>query len=93
MPGDVSIADIVGRYDPVNDDRAVLVRALVQREQGKADMLRLAAQQWGLHAEIVAEQLAIIGLGEPISPEERALIKARFDEHIAELLRQQNEGN
>ena len=74
----VSIADIVNRYD-LNDDKArELVQALVDREQAMADTLRQAGMQFGLFPQIVAEVLAQVEMGEPIPTVERSMIHSQF---------------
>jgi hypothetical protein len=55
-----------------------LVAALVEREEAIADQLRLAGAQFGLYPEIVAEVLAQVGFGAPITPEQRQLIHDQF---------------
>lgn len=77
----------------INPD--VLRAMLRTREDLMADHLRLAAQQFGLMPQIVAEVVAQLGLGTPLSAEERALVQQNFIalmEQIAEAQRQQNEG-
>ena len=64
---------------------------LVTREDLMADHLRLAAQQFGLMPQIVAEVVAQLGLGTQPTEEERALIHQNFValmEQIAEARRQ-----
>lgn len=56
----------------------VLKAMLVTREDLMADHLRLAAQQFGLMPQIVAEVVAQLGLGTPLSEEERALVHQNF---------------
>lgn len=69
--------------DEVEKDR--LYRLLVGREDGIADLLRFAGQQFGLHAEIVAEVIAQTSLGTPLSEAERDLIRHNFLSHMARL--------
>lgn len=72
----------------------VLKAMLVVREDTMADHLRLAAQQFGLMPQIVAEVVAQLGLGTPLSEEERALVHQNFValmEQIAEVQRRQQE--
>lgn len=76
----VSIADIVNRYvgDPATPPPEVLINALVAREQAMADTLHQAGMQFGMFPQIVAEVLAQVEMGEPVSIEQRALIHGQF---------------
>ena len=75
----VSIADIVNRYNNLSDEEArALVQALVDREEAMADTLRQAGMQFGLFPQIVAEVLAQVEMGEPIPTTQRALIHSQF---------------
>jgi len=76
----VSIADIVNRHyaDPASPPPESLTAALVQREQAMADLLRMAGVQFGMYPQIVAEVLAEIEMGEPISVEQRTMIHSQF---------------
>jgi len=65
--------------------------ALVAREERQAEGLRMAGANFGLHAEIVSEALAEIGLGE-IDPTARAFIRAQFVAFMARLAQQMREG-
>ena len=71
----VSIADIVNQHyaDPATPPPESLTAALVQREQAMADLLRMAGVQFGMYPQIVAEVLAEIEMGEPISVEQRTM--------------------
>ena len=83
MPRPDSIATVVER---VFDDagvasielRASLILALVRREEEIADLLRLAGAQFNLFPEIIAEMFAQVGLGRPITTEQREMIHANF---------------
>lgn len=79
--GNVTIDDIVSRYinDPATPPPEMLVAALVAREQAMADVLRQAGMQFGMYPQIVAEVLAEVEMGEPISPEQRAMIRGQFN--------------
>lgn len=76
----VSIADIVYRHyqNSADPPPEALIGALVDREQALADVLRMAGQQFGMYPQIVAEVLAEVEMGEPISVDQRAMIKAQF---------------
>lgn len=57
--------------------------ALVEREEYVADVLRVAGQSFGVLPQIMAEVFASIGLGMPLSTEQRALIHSQFHRTIA----------
>lgn len=71
----------------LEDDRWLvdLQERLLAREDNIADMLRLAGVQFGLFPQIVAEVLADVGLGTPISEEQRTLIRRQFVELMDQL--------
>lgn len=75
----------------------VLRAMLVTREDLMADHLRLAAQQFGLMPQIVAEVVAQLGLGTPLSEEERLLVHQNFvtlmEQIAAERRRLEGEGD
>lgn len=62
----------------VNPD--VLRALLVAREDNMADHLRLAGLQFGLIPELVAAVIADLGLGTPLSDDEKAIIRNNFQE-------------
>jgi hypothetical protein len=68
--------------------RAALILALIEREEMIADVLRLAGVQFGLFPEIVAEVLAQVEMGRPISTEQRVMVHSNFH---ALMQRLQNE--
>lgn len=73
-----------------------LEAALVAREDGIADVLRLAGQQFGLMPEIVAEVLAEVGLGTPPDEVTRDLIRTNYValmERLQEEHRRQHGGD
>jgi hypothetical protein len=82
-----SIADIVTRYvnDPATPPPESLITALVQREEAMAGVLRTAGMQFGLFPQIVAEVLAEVEMGEPISPEQRQMIRAQFNALMSQI--------
>lgn len=66
---------------------------LVTREDNMADLMRLAATQFGLYPEIVAKVLADLQMGAPITEEHKALIDRQFItlmERLQEEYRRQN---
>jgi hypothetical protein len=65
-----------------------LEAALIEREDGVADLLRLAGAQFGMFPEIVAEVLVTVGVGSPISETERAMVRQQF---VALMERLRNE--
>ena len=74
----VSIADIVNRYPLDQEQKVHLTAALIEREQAMADTLHQAGMQFGLFPQIVAEVLAQVEMGEPVSTEQRSLIHSQF---------------
>jgi hypothetical protein len=91
----VSIADIVHRHyhHPATPPPESLIDALVQREEAIADTLRMAGVQFGLYPQIVAEVLAEVEMGEPITRAQRTLIRQQFEALMVELQRQHDEGH
>ena len=73
-----TIAEVVASSTVPAEEQAVLVASLVEREAEVADRLRMAGLQFGLYPEIVAEVLAEVGMGHPVSEEERAMIRQQF---------------
>jgi hypothetical protein len=67
----------------VNPD--VLRALLVAREDNMADHLRLAGAQFGLIPELVAAVIADLGLGTPLSDEERIIIRNNFINKMREI--------
>lgn len=67
----------------VNTD--VLRALLVAREDTMADYLRLAGAQFGLIPELVAAVISDLGLGTPLSDEEKAIIRQNFVNKMREL--------
>jgi len=74
----ISIAEIVARYNLPADQKTNLTAALVAREQGMADILRQAGMQFGLFPQIVAEVLAEVEMGEPIPEDQRVMVRQQF---------------
>lgn len=64
----------------IND--VVLRALLVAREDNVCDYLRLAAAQFGMFPELVAEIIAGIGIGTPLSAEERQIVRNNFIEKM-----------
>lgn len=68
-------------------EKRQLIAQLIAREEAICDVLRLAGAQFGLFPQIVAEVLAEVGMGEPISAEQREMVRANFStlmEHLRE---------
>lgn len=63
--------------------------ALLVREDNMADILRLAGMQFGMYPWIVSEVLAQIGLGTPLTEEERQFIAGQYADGIAAIKEQQ----
>lgn len=87
-----SIADVLTHHgiDPDSEVGARLHASLLNREEAKCDLLRLAGAQFGLYPQIVAQVLAEVGLGFPIPDEQRALIRQQFVA-LMEQLRSEND--
>lgn len=73
-----TIEEVVAASTVPEAERAVLVASLVERENQVADALRSAGMQFGLYPEIVAEVLAEVGVGTPLSADERLYIRGQF---------------
>lgn len=68
-------------------DVEALISALTERENEMADLLRSAGMQFGLFPEIVAEVLATLEMGSPLSTTERAHIHSNFHIRMERLSR------
>lgn len=88
-----SIEGILDRYTLDDETKAHMVAALVEREDGIADILRLAGAQFGMYPQIVAEVLAEAGLGSPLAEPERAMVRRQFIELMEQLRVQFEQGN
>lgn len=88
-----SIADVLIKYQVDNSDasRLALHAELVAREAALCDMLRMAGAQFNLFPQVVAEVLAEVGLGAPMSADERELIRTQFTGLMEQLRRDQEE--
>jgi hypothetical protein len=84
---------VLASYSDGRWRRGDLIAALTKREDEMADSLRLAATQFGLYPEIVAEVLAEVGLGTPPSPEARQMIHDNFVNLMERLRREHEQGN
>lgn len=85
-----SLAHVLGHFPQIPDEvRAELHRALMNREDAIVEVLHLAALQFGLFPQIVAEVLAEVGLGSPKSEAEREMIRRSFTELMEQLQRAQ----
>lgn len=85
-----TIVEILEVNGMVNEDK--LVNDLIERENAALDLIRVAAMNFGLFPQIVAEVIAESGLGTPLSDEERGMIRTQYQTLIAEIQRQQREG-
>lgn len=85
-----SINDTIARVasDLTAEQRQPLVAALVAREESMADMMRMAGLQFGLYPQIVSEVFAEIGVGQPISEQQRVMIRQQFVALMEELQQQ-----
>lgn len=85
-----TVADVLGRYTVT--DPAGLESALLEREDGMVSSLHMAAVQFGLYPQIVAEVIASIGLGTPPDPDTRALIHGNFVRLMEQIQTAMREG-
>jgi hypothetical protein len=96
MPDDetkvTSIDAVLNEFVLPEDVKATLRIQLYAREDNMRDVLHLAAVQFGLFPQIVAEVLAEVGLGSPMSGDERELIRTNFQNLMIQLQRQALEG-
>jgi len=90
MTDATSVDQVLNQFDLSTQQRIALRAALWEREDNIADTLRLAGVQFGLFPQIVAEVLAEVGVGTPISADQRELIRNQFNA-LMEQLRQQFE--
>lgn len=68
---------------PADDSALVDLRTrLIDREENMKTILGLAAQQWAIFPHVAPEFFAIVGLGEPLDDETRALIHAQYHEDL-----------
>lgn len=89
----MDLDSILARVEGLTDEQRASLRALLLvREDNMADHFRLAAQQFGMYPEIVAEVIASAGLGSPMSDEARMLIRSNFVT-LMRRLQQEQGGN
>lgn len=74
----VTIAEVVATVVPPGPEQAILINALLAREEHLAQDLMVIGTQFDLFPQIVAEAIAAVGLGFPKSEDERALIHENF---------------
>lgn len=84
-----TLAEVLSSVEMTDETKAALTTALLAREDEVADRLRLIGAQFGMFPQIVAEALAEVGLGTPLSPEERALVHSQFHLLMTQLQQQQ----
>lgn len=70
----------------------VLVSRLYAREDAMVEVMHLAGVQFGLFPQIVAEVLAEVGIGSPVSAEQRQLIRDNFNRLMEQLAREHGLG-
>lgn len=80
-----TIEEIVGQNHDAPD---ALIAALTDREDKIADNIRMAAIQFGAMPQFTAKVLMDLGLGSPVSEEQRALIDAQFLDTINQMREQ-----
>lgn len=72
--------------------RGRLRAELLAREDNIADIMREAGMQYGLFPQIVAEVMAQVGLGTPISAEQRELVHQQWHTLMDELRERHERG-
>lgn len=76
--------------DSLIPDPRPLIAALYEREDVKADIIRLAAAQFGMYPEIVAEVITNAAeLGTPVSDQEHLNIRLNFNALMERLAEEQ----
>lgn len=94
VPLPLTLEEIITQWveaDPPLEPEALL-SALYTREDTLKIVFNLAGAQFGLMPFIVSEVLAQVGLGTPMSDEERALIHRNFQAGMEEIRRQMGGG-
>lgn len=86
MPGNVGIDQVVAlaRSNGLTDEQ--LVAALVEREELMADFLRTRGSQLGAMPAFVAEALAEIGMGRPLTSEHREYVHRQYHAVMDQLM-------
>lgn len=85
-----SIEEVVNQHmQHLDAHRLPLIAALVAREQAMADQIRQAGMMFGLYPQIVAEVLAEIEMGEPITSAQRQMVHAQFNYLMSQIERAQ----
>lgn len=93
MTNNPTINEVVRHVEGLSEEQVVhLTSALVEREDVIKEQLSMAGMQFGLFPQIVAEVLAEVGMGSPLSTEQRALIRTQFTTLMEEIQRQQGGG-
>lgn len=84
-----ALSDILDREEIglSEEQKGALTRALHAREDAMAGIFFLAAQQFGMFPQIVAEVIAEAGLGTPPSEAEREIIRQNFTNLMEEVQR------
>lgn len=93
MTSVIPLADVIKALGLDEATSKALLTALIEREVAIADYLRIIGSNMGLYPFIVAEALAEVGLGQPLSEEERALIHNQYHIGMQELHDQQNDSD
>jgi len=88
-----TINDVVRHVEGLTEEQYThLVGALIEREEALKEQLGMAGMQFGLFPQIVAEVLAEIGMGAPMTDEQRAFIRAQYVALMEAIERQQRSG-
>lgn len=87
------IKEVVEHVEGLSAEQvAHLTTALIAREDNMAEQLRMAGMQFGLFPQIVAEVLAEVGMGTPLTDDARQLVRQQFTALMEELRRQGGAG-
>lgn len=87
-----TIAQVVDHClaEHTDDLRTALIEELISREQGIATTLSvIGIENFGLHPEFIADVFAQLGVGEPLTTEERTMIHENAVRHMQELMNEQ----
>lgn len=76
-----------------DDVRTALVGELTGRDEALADVLRLAANQFGLYPEIVEEMFCQTGLGGPYDSEQRERARTAYRALMERLQAEHDDNN
>lgn len=85
-----TIKEVVAKYENLIGERVAeeMAAELLAREDELMDQLRMVGvQQFGVYPEFIAEVLAALGLGTPLSTEARTMVHNNFHARLEQLRR------